>query len=860
MKIIFLTLCLFLTPVLTIAQNWQANNVTRYFGIDPVVIGDCDNDGDIDLVSVESGSNKIFCLENGGNGIFPELPVYSYQLINAYPGSSFYSLDYGLGDLDADGLKDLILYYNCNDDSLRMVWLKNVGNLNFGSPIVLHTSKSLQSNIELADFDGDGDNDIILINELIVGEIEIIHFLNDGNGIFSANLIANNLTDNFVVTNDKDNDGDLDLIFSLNWFENIAGSFTMQNFSYFVGPVEIFNYVGNALIDDFNGDGFNDIVYPYQYLDLNLIFTAGNINGDYITIFNDTSVVLAGGIEFDQYRKIDFEGDGDMDIVVYRSINGETSMGWFENNGAGHFGVFQETYYLFYDDLSGANNFLVADITGDGNEDILVNSTGEMKLSYLKNLTNGNFSKHKCITLYDDPVRVNSADFNSDGKVEILTTSYENLTSSVYFQFDNGKFHEQQLIFPLLYEQQYSYLCDHLDFDNDGDEDFLGGYKGGAYESNLAFYENENGIFENYILVDDSLDHIDQMMIFDFNNDGFLDILVVTNSLPISFENSVLLFQNNQIGGFVKDTLLFHSDFSGINLSWFLDVACADFDGDGYTDFIVADAYKHDLYWYKNNGSNSFFAQLINVPASIDFYPKAITAGDIDNNNSMDVCVSYAMSVQSPSPIFNLYNNGTGAFSSQLLTSNGDGFGLPVYIEDFNNDGFNDILASQFSTGGFFSGDLRWFVNSGTNNFAVTEVVSDRSTSFYSIDYIDNDNLIDVLAINCGDVSLQYVVPVLWYKNPGLTLSTNPSSLINAEDGLAIYPNPAKTNFVIEIELFDNFLTYQLIQIDGTIVAEGQLDNKVNNIDISSLASGTYIVVVFENNNIIRRQKLIAWH
>lgn len=845
----------------TTAQLWQQNKVTRSQGLEICESADLDNDGDLDIISVQSGNNLVYVFENNGSGIFPDLPIYSANISNAYPGLTLFINDFIVEDVDGDNLKDVVLTYFTDSDSFKLAWIKNIGNLEFGSLSYLFTYNTMQCKTLVSDFDLDGDLDIFTENNLGNDSSDYYFFQNNGTGGFVPTYVTTSYqSSGFAFMTDKDNDGDDDIIVGDKWFNNDIGSFNLQNNSYYVGPYEIpvvlYPY---SIFDDFNNDGYNDLV-RCNYDAVNefhqIIFTEGDAIGSYITLLSDTiNFSSICDYDFSFINSFDADQDGDKDILGYFSALWSFEMGWLENDGTGNFISYHHIDSLTYDDLSGAVNVLTRDLNDDGKEDILVNSNNELRLTYYKNEGNGIFSYPKSITLYDDPERVNSCDFNGDGKVELMTTSYENLTSSVYFQFDDGKYYEQQIIFPQLISQQYSYLCDHLDFDNDGDEDFLGAYKGGAYESNLAFYVNDNGIFEGYFLVDDSLDHINQMFICDFNFDNFKDIVVITSSLPFAYENAVILFTNNQMGGFTKDTLLFDSDLTGINSRNFQDIRLADFNNDGFTDFILADASTNEFSWFENDGLNNFSSTiLITFPSA--YTPSRLCIGDLNNDGLMDFCVSTFTHIPSPPPVYFIINDGAGSFTPNLLTAQGDGVGLPIYIEDFNNDGQSDILISEYNYGDFYDGDLKWYVNDGNANFNFTHLVSDKTTSYYSLDYVDNDSLIDIVAINCGDPILPQLNSVVWYKNPGLNLGYE---ITNYPTTLHIYPSPADDFITINTSQLDisEDAYIKLFSSSGVEVANQKNIGNYNTIDVSQLSPGVYVVCLYSNSNVLQQKIII---
>lgn len=64
----------------------------------------------------------------------------------------------------------------------------------------------------------------------------------------------------------------------------------------------------------------------------------------------------------------------------------------------------------------------------------------------------------------------------------------------------------------------------------------------------------------------------------------------------------------------------------------------------------------------------------------------------------------------------------------------------------------------------------------------------------------------------------------------------------NNQNFLNIYPNPAKNN--LQINLTDKSLTnnkYQILDLNGRVILEGNFDTEINQINIENLSKGLYI-------------------
>ncbi|GAA4353894.1 hypothetical protein GCM10023185_14930 [Hymenobacter saemangeumensis] len=182
-----------------------------------VVLGDIDNDGDLDLAVTnffQPGSGNVTIYRNNGSGVFA---ISSNVVVGAYPTSS------ALNDIDHDG--DLDLLTIAAGSNTRVVDLRlNDGTGQFGGGYSLPVSGGIRS-MSLGDVDGDGDPDLLLGSSRplvpppppnfspIIGTVEL--YKNDGAGTFGpvhAVMDVGNTYPIQLVNADMDGDGDLDFI------------------------------------------------------------------------------------------------------------------------------------------------------------------------------------------------------------------------------------------------------------------------------------------------------------------------------------------------------------------------------------------------------------------------------------------------------------------------------------------------------------------------------------------------------------------------------------------------------------------------------------------------------------------------
>ena len=212
--------------------------------------------------------------------------------------------------------------------------------------------------------------------------------------------------------------------------------------------------------------------------------------------------------------------------------------------------------------------------------------------------------------------------------------------------------------------------------------------------------------------------------LFDYNNDGLLDIFFTNGAAIPSLEKSDAsyynrLFRNNGDGTFTDVTE--KAGLQGIGYS--MGAAAGDYDNDGFVDLYVTGVNRNQLF--HNNGDGTF-TDVTDKAGVGGFVPKlgkawSVAAGWFDYNNDglLDLFVvnylNYSIKTSVPcvqqglpaycSPVDYLgtpnilyRNNGDGTFtdvSEQSNISKYIGKGMGLAFADYDNDGFTDIFVSN---------------------------------------------------------------------------------------------------------------------------------------------------------------------
>ena len=188
----------------------------------------------------------------------------------------------------------------------------------------------------------------------------------------------------------------------------------------------------------------------------------------------------------------------------------------------------------------------------------------------------------------------------------------------------------------------------------------------------------------------------------DFNNDGNLDVYIVRGAwLEQAGRQPNSLLKNQGDGTFVDVT--FEAGLGEVH-SPCKTAAWADFDNDGFLDLLVANeaergfseepqALSAPLQLFRNNGDETFTDVAESAGIRLEVFGMGSTWGDFNQDRYPDLFVSGR-------PANHLFqNNGDGTFTdvTMILGASRTPTAFPVWFWDFDNDGALDLYVSNGS-------------------------------------------------------------------------------------------------------------------------------------------------------------------
>lgn len=276
------------------------------------------------------------------------------------------------------------------------------------------------------------------------------------------------------------------------------------------------------------------------------------------------------------------------------------------------------------------------DIDGNGLDDIYVGGTGSFPGKFFFQQPDGKFIVKDLPAISDknisQPENMGLLLFDADGDGDLdlycasgsneFPANSKNYQDQLFINDGKGNFKSDSSALPVNYTSKSCLKA--IDFDHDGDLDlFIGGRSlPGSYPLPVSSFIYRNDSKDGKIKFTDvtadvakdlqNIGMVCDAVWTDFNNDGWPDLIVTGEWMPVTF------FKNNN--GKLENI----TSQTGIasETGWWNSITAGDFDNDGDIDYIAG-----------NLGENSFFR-------ASNQYPVSIYAKDFDNNGSIDPIIT----------------------------------------------------------------------------------------------------------------------------------------------------------------------------------------------------------------------------
>lgn len=671
---------------------------------------DAEQDGDRDIAYVvDAVDPEIRLLENDGNGAFIE---GSSVPVTAKPISIL------TADANGDGDADILVQSRTSPTTDVIAFFVNDGNGNFtGQPsTVTSAGPPMQAN-NMADLNCDMNDDLILIaaNELtvlhgdgigqmtsvqsipengtIVRDLVLVDkngdqkpdlvyrldnairiWLNDGTGIFSEmREITSTEPIVSMQAEDFDRDGDCDLVVGIVGGSQAIRIYDNDGLGFFTvdGEQPVSTYPEFITINDLNGDLASDIVISDPVgtggVERSLNDGSGNLGPfDKLSATTDHPPVI---IPFD----VTDETPG-----VALVPPGTLMVSFLANDGTGNLGA---SFVLqAFPTLPNGKPFDASLATQTANADRILaivgsqdDQSGEGVARVAKVLPNGSLEAGQIFDLGILPRKVETGDFNNDGRADFATSVGFDDAIQIIMQQGDGTF---TLFDDVPTNGSFPTGLAIGDVDNDGNSDLV---TTNQFSDSVSVITGQgDGLFNPAMTFSTAVNPVD-VSLGDINGDGLPDVAIAHEG---SSEAGILL--NDGAGGFTPGTSVPLN--AGSN-----NVEFVDFDRDGNLDIVLTQRSTAMASVAFGDGQGSFSSATY-TPAGSE--PNGLAVTDANADGQADIVVSNFNF--GPGQARTLVNDGTGA----SFTTNGPyGTGSwpqSVVVGDVNNDQRNDLIIPNF--------------------------------------------------------------------------------------------------------------------------------------------------------------------
>jgi hypothetical protein len=478
------------------------------------------------------------------------------------------------------------------------------------------------------------------------------------------------------------------------------------------------NNVPRAIVTgDFNGDGKVDVVIAGDGYGPEVFLGTGT------GTFKANPEIYGPQLGWNGPNLIvagDYNLDGKLDFAVLPIVS-SLPFEIFTNNGDGTF-LSGRTLNAGKGTYATAS----ADFNGDGKADLIAVNSGSNNVSVFLGNGNGTFQASKVYATGSEPKSVAVGDFNGDGRPDLAVANYNEGTVSILLNNGDGTFKKQ-----VKYSVgQSPKAIVAIDLNGDGKLDLVIG-SGNALAVLLG---KGDGTFQSVTYYGSGQSYF-SLAIADFNGDGNLDAAVLTSNSELVLG---IMFGNGS-GGF--GTAVPVSIFP---IDQVESVAAGNLRGFGVQDLVVGGSCCAGLVGVLLNNGDGTFQNVLSFPTTAIGQASSIALADMNGDGALDVVAAGNPGVAV------LLGDGTGYLLGDMVWygSSGQGGGVGVTpngitLADFNGDGSLDLAVVE-DKGSTVAGALSLFLSNPV------AVFSSSSLNFGSVKVGSNSMLTLTLTNQSG--------------------------------------------------------------------------------------------------------------
>jgi len=654
-------------------------------------------------------------------------------------------------------------------------------NFSYRSMATHATGSTRPQSMQVADFNGDGNRDVAVLNSPTQGNGVVSIFMGTGTAALQAavNYTVGGFANTFTVSDfNGDNRPDIAVAGTTPTVFSPFIAVLMNNGNGTFAPAVSYPVPGASavLAADVTGDGRTDLIV----LAAGVFVLGGNADGTFraalTSPMNDVNLITPAAGDFNKDGRLDIAAvDGNSETLV---VAFGTGNGLFGNRRSylmgSPFGS-SETH-LFAIDFDGDTNLDI--VFGDGHPDGILPSVYNDRVKVLFNRGDGSFlgaPYYKVSNSAEQPPR---GDFNGDGKLDVVVTA----NTGFGLMLGTGAGLQNPIIVPVV-NQGFTTASRSVaagDFNGDGKLDVVAA----SADSLFIILGNGNASFQTATKIG-SMGEAPSLAVGDLNGDGKLDVVAGqrASGTPI---NNVLVFLGNGNGTFQNGVPLNMGSNPGR-------VQLADLNGDTRLDIIATCngtfASTTDIGGVAvalGNGNGTFQASTL-LPAG--FNPTFTAVSDATGDGRPELFTSTSENAIGTYRVFIHLNQGNGTFQAPV-PMNTDFGPAGIVVADFSGDGKVDLIVGHCCG----ETDTGLYLGNGNGTFQAETFLGIGEASGLTATDLNADGKLDLIATNTGGIALLFnlagTIPVAECSF-ALSQSNGMASSIGDALGVAVKPSGA---------------------------------------------------------------------
>ncbi len=673
--------------------------------------GDVDGDGDVDVVgnlrrsTPQTHRNYLAVWRNQGGGQFAA-PAPLFDPVGLPP---VYAFDFQIGDLNGDGVDDLVLGMVPASGLRSLMWIPGpIGAAPFAQSLL--SPAEVGRALRIADLDGDGDADLAYSNGSAIGWAR-----NDGAGSFSSVIsgAATSCADpDSLFVSDANGDGRPDILFGeqildVDWTDPLHPLFTQRTIVSVLwnggsGPAlpcdDIRTQSGSFLFRpvDFDNDGDGDLLTvgmgPTDPLEHCLRVEVASGGG----LYQPPVEVQREGVSITDVIGTDLDGDG-VTEVLYSLSSGTILIA----SGAASPAValeIQGDVTAVVGDLAVPH---IADLDGDGAPEIAAMSPFAGRICSFRGDGQDSFEAgHRWGEVpAHHPSGATWADFDDDGDMDYVFTARDTAEIAALENLGPAGSVLRPLVPSPIAAPSQVLLAD---LDGDGMNDIV------AHDfsnDRLTWYRRLGTGAYAFAATLSTDDNVRAIALEDVDGDGDIDLLLDGQAMvaPPAVTSRTTLHRNDGTGLFAApETIAQHPVETFKSHGLFV----RDLDGDGAVDIVRNGAgtwtgqinYKTEVL--RGLGGGTF------TPPSLllDNAAKVTLAEDVDGDGRVDLMSVYVNQLTDAAVVYLHRGRGDATFqpAARVVVSLDEP--VNIALGDVDSDGDLDL-----ATTGIRSGRVEWY-------------------------------------------------------------------------------------------------------------------------------------------------------